>query len=130
MFVQLKGLLGRTIDAWVNLFDERNKEQLPILKMELVYDEEEKMQFYPSYQDLEELVLFVMNEVTHTMQGVPTVQSWLAGGQNTLTVDVKVADHIIHAASTKLKEAAKRNFEDPELHLKWFSEWFMWYYHG
>jgi dynein heavy chain len=106
----------------VNLFDERNKEHLPILKMELVYDEEEKMQFYPAYEDLEELILFVMNEVTRTMQAVPTIQSWLAGGQQTVNVDVQVADHILQAATNKLKEAAKRNFEDPELHLKWFSK--------
>ena len=68
----------RTIEAWVNLFDESNKDNLPILKMELIYDDE-RMQFYPTYEDLEELVLFVVDQITSTLQNVPTVQSWLAG---------------------------------------------------
>lgn len=143
MFSQLKDLLVRTIEAWVNLFDEVNRQHLPILKMELIFDDN-KMQFYPGYEDLEELVLFVVDEVTHTLQQVcfgsashldvigsllqsilflqvPTVQSWLAGGQNTQCVDVKVAEHIIAAATSKLKDAVKRNFEEPEAHLQWFS---------
>ena len=59
----------RTIEAWVNLFDEANRQNLPILKMELIFDDH-KMQFYPAYEDLEELVLFVMEEITNTLQQV------------------------------------------------------------
>ena len=50
------------------------------------------------------------------------MQSWLAGGNTTLNVDAKVADHIVKNANAKLKEAVRRNFEDPESHLHWFSE--------
>ncbi len=54
--------------------------------------------------------------------GVPTVQSWLSGGSTTVNVECKVAEHIIQAASSKLREAVKRNFEEPEAHLNWFSK--------
>ncbi|ELU12017.1 hypothetical protein CAPTEDRAFT_196412 [Capitella teleta] len=118
---QLKDLLVRTIEAWVNLFDEVNKQNLPVLKMELIFDDN-KMQFYPLYEDLEELVLFVVEEVTGTLQHVPTIQSWLAGSQNTQSVDVKVADHIVSAAISKLKDAVKRHFEEPQAHLQWFND--------
>ena len=53
----------------MDLFDEGNMEKLPILKMELVFDDN-KMQFYPSFDDLEELVLFVVDEITRTLQSV------------------------------------------------------------
>ena len=66
---QLKDLLVRTIEAWVNLYDEGNKPHLPILKMELTFDDR-KMQFYPTYEDLEELVLFVVEHITLTLQQV------------------------------------------------------------
>ena len=49
---------------------------------------------------------------------VPTVQSWLLGG-NTY-IDAVVADHVIEEANRKLSDSVKRNFEEPELHLQWF----------
>lgn len=64
----------RTIDAWVCLFDESNKENLPLLKMELTFDDQ-KMQFYPPYEELEELALFVVTLICRTMQSVPTVSN-------------------------------------------------------
>ena len=71
-FFQLKNMLVQSIEGWVDLFDEGNMEKLPILKMELVFDDN-KMQFYPSFDDLEELVLFVVDEITRTLQTVSTM---------------------------------------------------------
>ena len=68
-FLQLKNLLVRNIEAWVNLFDESNKELLPLLRMELTFDDE-MMQFYPMYNELEELVLFVVEQLTGSLQSV------------------------------------------------------------
>lgn len=70
--VQIKDLLVRTIDSWVSLFDENNKENLPLLRMELTFDDR-KMQFYPQYEELEELALFVVSLICKTLQSVPTV---------------------------------------------------------
>ena len=52
------------------------------------------------------------------------MQSWLAGGNTTLNVDAKVADHIVGKAIATLKEAVNRYFEEPNLHLQWFGECF------
>lgn len=65
-------MLVRTVDDWVSLFDEGNKEKLPLLRMELTFDDR-KMQFYPPYEELEELALFVVTLIRKTMQSVPTV---------------------------------------------------------
>ena len=70
--MQIKDLLVRTIDSWVSLFDENNKENLPLLRMELTFDDR-KMQFYPQYEELEELALFVVSLICKTLQNVPTV---------------------------------------------------------
>ena len=67
--LQLKNLLVRTIEAWVNLFDESYKDHLPILKMELIFDDD-TMQFYPTYGELEELILFVVEQLTGSLQSM------------------------------------------------------------
>ena len=71
---QLKDLLERSIAAWVELFDERNPEHLPSLKMELVYDDE-KMQFYPPCEELIELILGIVEIISKSLQ---QVRSWLS----------------------------------------------------
>ncbi|XP_021341821.1 dynein heavy chain 12, axonemal-like isoform X1 [Mizuhopecten yessoensis] len=116
---QLKNLLERTIHAFVGLFDPSDKTHLPQMKMELTFDDQ-KMQFYPPKEDLEETVLFVVKQVCKTMQQVPTVQSWLAGGSTVNHTDVTISKHILDAANKKLKEAVKLNFEAPQAHLKSF----------
>jgi len=67
--VQLKDILTRTVDTWVDLFDESNKDHLPQLCMELMYERHEIL-FNPSYEDLEDLVLFVVQHIAQTLQSV------------------------------------------------------------
>jgi len=49
---------------------------------------------------------------------VPSVQSWLAGGNT--NVDAVVVDHVIEESNRKLRDAVRRNFEEPAQHLQWF----------
>ena len=54
----------RTIRSWVEAFEvSENNKKLPTLKMELTFDDE-KMQFYPPYQDLQELITLLITQVT------------------------------------------------------------------
>lgn len=69
MLFQLRDLLTRSIESWVNLFDESNKNHLPLLRMELIY-EDNKMTFYPFFHDLEELILFVVQHLSQRLQSV------------------------------------------------------------
>ena len=118
---QLKDLIVHSIDAWVALFDPSDKTHLPIFKMELTYDND-KMEFYPYYSDLEDCLLFIVTQLTKTMQNVPTVQSWLSGTNDLNSIDVSIADHIIARARLQLKEACRLNFEGPTEHLQFYSE--------
>ena len=60
-------------------------------------------------------------QVTKTMQVVPTVQSWLSGG-NPVYTDATVASHIITESIAMLKEACKHYFVAPSEHLQTFKE--------
>lgn len=117
----MKNLLVRTIYAFVDLFDPEDKQRLPVLKMELTFDDQ-KMQFYPPKEDLEETVLFVVKQITKAMQQVPTVQSWLAGGSTVNHTDAAVVAHVLADATKKLCHAVKLNFEGPQAHLQSFSK--------
>ena len=64
---QLKSLLERSVEAFVNLFDLSNTNKLPLFHMDLTFDDE-KIDLYPSFQDLENAVLEILNAITNTMQ--------------------------------------------------------------
>lgn len=51
----------------MKLFDPEDGSCLPLFKMELTLDEK-KIEFYPSFQDLEEAVLFIVNRIGQTLQ--------------------------------------------------------------
>ena len=77
---KLKDLLVRTMEDYVSLFMEANRLRLPMLKMELTFDDR-CMQFYPPVVDLEDTILLVVSRITQCMQQVLSVtgQLLLAG---------------------------------------------------
>lgn len=89
--------------------------------MELTFDDE-KMQFYPMKEDLEETVLYVVEHICKAMQQLPNIQQWLSGASAINMMEISVADHILKKANDTLKAAVKRYFKDPEDHLESFGE--------
>ncbi|VDL94093.1 unnamed protein product [Schistocephalus solidus] len=75
--------------------------------------ENQRVKFFPSYEDLEELIVFVAQQIMDSLQKVPTIQSWLHQQANNRYIDGKVPDHIASLALTKLRNAAKSNFQRP-----------------
>lgn len=55
------------MEAFVSLFEPLSKQKLPRFKMDLTFDDE-KMDFYPSFEDLEEAVLEILNSIINTLQ--------------------------------------------------------------
>ncbi|XP_078059400.1 dynein axonemal heavy chain 12 [Mustelus asterias] len=128
---QLQEFLGRTIKAYIKLFDEEEKYQMPLFKMELVFDEE-RMEFYPTFSDLEETVLFVITKIEDAMQNVQTVQSWLADSNTDDIENIKAkpsADLLKWAYST-LKNTVKTNFEGAAAHFQQYVENYDWLING
>ncbi|CAK8689424.1 unnamed protein product [Clavelina lepadiformis] len=126
---QLKDLVVRSLDHWVSLFDLDDKCKLPIFKMELTFDEG-KMEFYPSFQDLEECILFVADTISGSMHSVPTVQSWLSGAASTVNVDTSITDDRVMSVLATLRDAVKHNFEAVQEHMNFFVEKYSYLVNG
>eukprot|EP00076_Gallus_gallus_P026085 XP_015148872.1 dynein heavy chain 12, axonemal isoform X4 [Gallus gallus] len=108
---QLRGLLIRNVEAFVKLFDPEDRSCLPLLKMELIIGEK-RVEFYPSFRELEEAILFVVNRIGQTLQNVQTVHSWLMGGTTTLRTELPT--HVIAWATSTLKKVIRDNLEGPK----------------
>ncbi|NXB62894.1 DYH12 protein, partial [Struthidea cinerea] len=124
---QLKGLLQRTTEVFVKLFDPEDRSRLPLFKMDLTYDEN-RMEFYPSLQDLEEAILFVVDCIGQTLQNVQTMRAWLTGG--TATVDAELPAHTVQWAKSTLKKSIRDNLEGPKEHFKGYVESYGWLVDG
>ncbi|KAF4078180.1 hypothetical protein AMELA_G00196410 [Ameiurus melas] len=125
---QLKALIERSVEAFVSLFEPLNKQRLPLFKMDLTFDDE-KMDFYPSFEDLEEAVLEILNSIINTLQNVQTVQSWLDAANNSV-VDAKLADHIVMWAQTTLRKAVRENLKAPAKHFQYYFDNYDWLVNG
>ncbi|NWI05024.1 DYH12 protein, partial [Tichodroma muraria] len=99
---QLKELLQRTTEVFVKLFDPEDRSRLPLFKMDLTFDEN-RMEFYPSLQDLEEAILFVVDCIGQTLQNVRTIRAWLTGG--TATLDAELPAHTVQWAKSTLRKS-------------------------
>ncbi|NXS09555.1 DYH12 protein, partial [Neodrepanis coruscans] len=124
---QLKEVLGRTTEAFVKLFDPEDKSRLPLFKMDLTL-EENNIEFYPSFQDLEESILFVVDCIGETFQNIQTIRSWLTGG--TATVDAELPPHIVEWAKSTLKKSIRDNLEGPKEHFENYVEMYGWLVDG
>ncbi|KAM4720749.1 dynein axonemal heavy chain 12 [Rhinophrynus dorsalis] len=126
---QLREFLIRSVEAFVKLFDGGDTKWLPMFKMELTFDDE-KMDFYPSFQDLEEAVLFIVDTISRTLQNVQTVQSWLSGSSTVQVIAADLPDHITKWAHMTLKEAVRHNLEGPRRHFETYVESYSWLVDG
>ncbi|KFQ22535.1 Dynein heavy chain 12, axonemal, partial [Mesitornis unicolor] len=124
---QLKDLLRRTVGSFVKLFDPEDRNCLPLFKMELTLDEN-KMKFYPSFQDLEEAILFIVNRIGQTLQNIQTVRSWLMG--DTATLNAELPDHVIEWATSTLKKCIRDNLESPKKYFENYVERYDWLVDG
>ncbi|XP_057273657.1 dynein axonemal heavy chain 12 isoform X1 [Pezoporus wallicus] len=124
---QVKDLLTRTVEAYVKLFDPEDRNGPPLFKMELTLDDQ-KIEFYPSLQDLEEGILFIANCIGQTLQNFQTVRSWLTG--DTTTLDAELPKHVLEWATTTLKKHIRSNLEGPKKYFEKYVEKYGWLVDG
>ncbi|XP_058027873.1 dynein axonemal heavy chain 12 [Ahaetulla prasina] len=126
---QLKELLKRSVEAYVKLFDLKDQRWLPLFRMELTFDDE-KMDFYPSFHDLEETILCIITLISQTLQNVQTIHSWLGGTNIVTTIDTELPDHVIAWASSVLKTAINENLKGAKAHFDSYVEKYGWLVDG
>ncbi|TNN40689.1 Dynein heavy chain 12, axonemal [Liparis tanakae] len=113
---QLKSLLQRSVEEFVNLFDPNNRHRSPVFALALTLDDE-KMEMYP---DLEACVLEILDVIANTLQS----------GAVTLLVDTKVPDHVLARARVTVKTAVFQNLEQPDQHLRSYVDNYDWLLNG
>ncbi|KAB0407054.1 hypothetical protein E2I00_010801, partial [Balaenoptera physalus] len=126
---QLKELLKRTVEGFVKLFDQEDQRGLPIFKMELTFDDD-KMEFYPTFQDLEDVVLGLVERITEALQNVQTVPSWLSGTSTIVNLDAELPEHVLQWALDTLKVAVHHNLEGARKHYETYVEKYNWLLDG
>ncbi|XP_052045898.1 dynein axonemal heavy chain 12 [Apodemus sylvaticus] len=126
---QLKDLLWRTVEEFVTLFDSKYVTRLPIFKMELTFDDD-KMEFYPTFQDLEDVVLGLIERISETLQTVQTVPSWLSGTSSPVNLDTELPEHVLQWALSTLRIAVQQNLEGAKAHYKTYVNNYNWLLDG
>ncbi|NXM23807.1 DYH7 protein, partial [Oxyruncus cristatus] len=124
---QLKELLGRTTEAFVKLFDPEDRSRLPLFKMDLTL-EENNIEFYPSFKDLEESILFVVDCIGETLQ--VCFYLYLNMLRGSATVDAELPNHVIQWATSTLKKSIRDNLEGPKKHFESYVERYGWLVDG
>ncbi|NXK82024.1 DYH12 protein, partial [Amazona guildingii] len=124
---QVKDLLTRTVEAYVKLFDPEDRNGPPLFKMELTLGDQ-KIEFYPSLQDLEEGILCIANHIGQTLQNIQTVRSWLMG--DTATLDTELPKHVLEWATSTLKKRIRDNLEGPKKYFEKCVEKYGWLVDG
>ncbi|XP_056445731.1 dynein axonemal heavy chain 12 isoform X2 [Gadus chalcogrammus] len=125
---QLKSLLERSVEAFVNLFDLSNTNKLPLFHMDLTFDDE-KIDLYPSFQDLEDAVLEILNAITNTMQKVQTIHLGQQNANNPF-VDAKLSDHVLTWGHATVKNAVCLHLEEPNKHFQNYVTNYDWLVNG
>lgn len=64
---KVKFLLQKSVEEFAILFDPSNCQHLPIFRMSLTFDDE-KMEIYPTPQDLEATIFEILTSMTNTLQ--------------------------------------------------------------
>lgn len=100
------------------MFKPENFLKVPIVKMELTFDDQ-KMQFYPSYDTIQDLLSSIVDKIKVSLQGVQTVRGFL-NGENEF-VDTTVAQHYVDDAVNRLKKSYEFYMIQPKEHLKSYS---------
>ncbi|XP_055269255.1 dynein axonemal heavy chain 12 [Moschus berezovskii] len=126
---QLKDLLKRTVEGFVKLFDPEDQRGLPIFKMELTFDDD-KMEFYPTFQDLEDVVFGLVERIAEALQNVQTVPSWLSGTSTPVNLDTELPEHVLQWALDRLKVAVHHNLEGARKHYETYVEKYSWLIDG
>uniref|UniRef100_A0A3Q3KD74 Dynein heavy chain linker domain-containing protein n=1 Tax=Monopterus albus TaxID=43700 RepID=A0A3Q3KD74_MONAL len=124
---QLKSFLQRSVEEFVSLFDPSDHHCLPVFRMALTFDDE-KMEIYPTVQDLEAAVASIEIYAIHP-QRVQTAQSWRTKATS-FFVDARVPDHVLAWAEVTVKTALEKNLEEPSKHFQSYVNSYDWLVNG
>ncbi|XP_062520798.1 dynein axonemal heavy chain 12-like isoform X2 [Corticium candelabrum] len=118
--IQLQRLIIHSFTSWIDLFKDIHT--TPVFKLQLVLDENQ-MQFYPSLDDLEDIIVFVVTTITTSLQKVPKMHGWITTGEATGYIDTTTEQRFLDRSIKELVEMVRENLVETKEHLESYSKY-------
>lgn len=115
---------------WCSLFNPNDQDYLPIIKIDIVLNEDEslvkKIEFQPSIQTFIEVLRYVVDKIANSINGpnrirITTIQSFL-NGDDTIPLDTRLSQTVIQRAYQQLTDIAEYYFQEPKQLLKTYED--------
>ncbi len=119
---QLKDLLLRSINSWCDILRAENHLNVPVIRMELTFDDQ-KMQFYPSVITIRELLFSVVEKISTSLPNIQSVRGFI-NAENEI-IETTVAEHFIKRAQDRLTDSLEFYLIEPRKHLQTYSRNFV-----
>ncbi|CAF3583418.1 unnamed protein product [Rotaria sordida] len=127
---QLRELLERSIDMWCSLFNPKDQDYLPIIKIDIILNEDEstmsKIDFQPNISEFINVLRYVVDKIAHSINGpnrirIATIQSFL-NGDDSIPLDTHLSQTVIDRAYKQLADIAEYYFQEPKQLLNTYEE--------
>jgi len=115
---------------WCSLFNRNDQDYLPIIKIDIILNEDEllmsKIEFQPSISEFIDVLRYVVDKIAHSINGpnrvrITTIQSFLNGDDNT-PLDTRLSQTVIDRAYKQLSDIAEDYFQEPKQLLKTYED--------
>ncbi|CAF1455240.1 unnamed protein product [Rotaria magnacalcarata] len=127
---QLRELLERSIDTWCSLFNPKDQDYLPIIKIDIILNDDDltmsKIDFQPIMSDFVNVLRYVVDKIALSINGpnrirVATIQSFLNGDDN-IALDTRLSQTVIDRAYKQLTDLTEYYFQEPRQLLKAYED--------
>jgi dynein heavy chain len=107
---------------WCSLFNPKDQDFLPIIKIDIVLNEDEssmkKIEFQPTIAEFIDILRYVVDKISHSINGpnrirIATIQAFLNGDDN-IPLDTRLSQTVIERAYKQLADLAEYYFQEPK----------------
>jgi len=115
---------------WCSLFNPNDQDYLPIIKIDIVLNEDESLmntiEFQPTIPEFIDVLRYAADKIAHSINGpnrirITTIQSFL-NGDDTIPLDTRLSQTVIDRAYQQLADIAEYYFQEPKQLLKTYED--------
>nr|WAW84833.1 axonemal dynein heavy chain reconstructed 1 [Halisarca dujardinii] len=117
----VRGMLGRAIEEFVEQISCGRVAVLPVFKVHLCFVDD-KLVFEPSLQEVEDSLVFVIEQISKTLQHIPHLKDWLAGSVSCASINTSIEGSFFKRNEVRLRAAAKEHLQPLLQHLEGYDQ--------
>ena len=115
---------------WCSVFNPKDQDYLPIIKIDVVLNEDEtkgsKIEFQPSISEFIDVLRYVVDKIANSINGsnrtrITTIQSFL-NGDDSIPLNTRLSETVIERAYKQLAELAEYYFQEPKQLIKTYED--------